>query len=959
MQQPDVNLRAVKIILPRANDRDALAAEVFIAALAGSEPVTLEIAGVPGERMFILRGPLRAMTRALHGVRNAYPQCELVDLEGTHDPALLKAPSQTGFELRLRDPAYLPIRTHVSREGRATFDDFAQAADPMIGLLAAMDGLEDGESCLAQFTISPMGDDWARFWRGQANDVDARVKAAPSAISARLLTTYLIGAAVFGGMMLGLGILGRAPNLVVFGLIGLTISGALFGLRLRLPSPPDPALIQQKVTQSAFRVCARVFVRAGTPEAARERTETLMAAFRGYNLSGANGFVFVDLPEGALATRPDPAQAARRLPYIGFLSSPRGQHPILSVSELAGLWHLPHQQAAIQNVSYAGARRLVPVASNVTDGVWVGHSDLQGQRVEVKLPRAALRGNIGLIAKTQSGKSNLMAMLAADVIANDPDAAVIVIDPHRLLAQAVARLVPEARRDKTVYWSLADRERPFGLNLIDRGGHGGLSAEAYSDKRISDVIEAFREIWSDNWGPRMENYLRWPLLTLAAANGAMVADARFVEWHAAAFDRFVTLREPFGRGTPNANALAQVAELRSSFAALQRPSETSLQEVHGAIAHGFRAYDEALVEIERGQPDGAGALIAAIREVYRAAFVQHVPNANAARPMQYTILDVNPMLVTTELRGRALGAIDPETHRHIFDWWRDSYDAYRQMNARLLLEMFTPVTTKLARFEASDVARRIFGQPDSTIDLERLIADGGVLLLDLAAGAVGPETSALIGSTILNWVASILFAQADAKTRRHVFIVVDEFQSIPGADYAFMLSELAKYGAQLVMGTQSLDLLRRMNPKTAVAWLNNTSALFAFRSGAEDADVLARELTLGDENRLTVAPGDIVGLPDFACYARVQDEQRQPQVFRIDTRKVDDGDGEALTAIIEASRRTHGRNAREVDAWLTQASARRGRPDLHRAAYEPSTRAPEHPTKDERLTRAEEGPEVR
>ena len=42
---------------------------------------------------------------------------------------------------------------------------------------------------------------------------------------------------------------------------------------------------------------------------------------------------------------------------------------------------------------------------------------------------------------------------------------------------------------------------------------------------------------------------------------------------------------------------------------------------------------------------------------------------------------------------------------------------------------------------------------------------------------------------------------------RRVLIVIDEFQSIPGADYAFMLSELAKYGAQLCMGTQSLRLL--------------------------------------------------------------------------------------------------------------------------------------------------------
>ena len=54
--------------------------------------------------------------------------------------------------------------------------------------------------------------------------------------------------------------------------------------------------------------------------------------------------------------------------------------------------------------------------------------------------------------------------------------------------------------------------------------------------------------------------------------------------------------------------------------------------------------------------------------------------------------------------------------------------------------MVTPVRTKMNRFRASNIARRICGQPESTVDLPVLINEGGI----------GQETAALIGSAIIN-----------------------------------------------------------------------------------------------------------------------------------------------------------------------------------------------------------------
>ena len=59
--------------------------------------------------------------------------------------------------------------------------------------------------------------------------------------------------------------------------------------------------------------------------------------------------------------------------------------------------------------------------------------------------------------------------------------------------------------------------------------------------------------------------------------------------------------------------------------------------------------------------------------------------------------------------------------------------------------------------------------------------------------------------------------------------------------------------------------------RTRAAWLANVNALFVFRCGAEDAEVMARELCVGAVDRLIVTAADIVGLADFACFARVRD----------------------------------------------------------------------------------------
>src|SRR5205085_4401617 len=97
-----------------------------------------------------------------------------------------------------------------------------------------------------------------------------------------------------------------------------------------------------------------------------------------------------------------------------------------------------------------------------------------------------------------------------------PPRAVLLVDPHRDLAEASLGLVPQSRHATTVFLDVADRARPFGLNLLDTG----LGWDR--DRAVANALAVFQREWGDRyWGPRMEDAFRFALLSLLDANVAL------------------------------------------------------------------------------------------------------------------------------------------------------------------------------------------------------------------------------------------------------------------------------------------------------------------------------------------------------------------------------------------------------------------------------------------------------
>lgn len=128
-----------------------------------------------------------------------------------------------------------------------------------------------------------------------------------------------------------------------------------------------------------------------------------------------------------------------------------------------------------------------------------------GEAIFGSLPEDA-RHHTYIIGKTGSGKTTLLRNLILQHIARGHGVA--LIDPHGDLAEDLLNHLPPHRADDLVYFDPGDREHPIGLNLL---------ANVPRDARplvASGIVDAFKNLWPDSWGPRMEYILHNAVLAL-------------------------------------------------------------------------------------------------------------------------------------------------------------------------------------------------------------------------------------------------------------------------------------------------------------------------------------------------------------------------------------------------------------------------------------------------------------
>src|ERR1700721_1229991 len=174
-----------------------------------------------------------------------------------------------------------------------------------------------------------------------------------------------------------------------------------------------------------------------------------------------------------------------------------------------------------------GRRCLAGTMSN--ENIDIGTREIWGGDRPFGLSRADRRQHLYTVGKTGTGKSTLLRnLIIQDIEAGE---GVAVIDPHGDLAEELLDHIPPWRTDHVVYFDPADEKYSVGLNLV------GRVPEDHRHLAASGITGAFKAIWSDSWGPRLEYFLYACVAALLDCENVsllgvqrMLVDERYREW---------------------------------------------------------------------------------------------------------------------------------------------------------------------------------------------------------------------------------------------------------------------------------------------------------------------------------------------------------------------------------------------------------------------------------------------
>ena len=272
-----------------------------------------------------------------------------------------------------------------------------------------------------------------------------------------------------------------------------------------------------------------------------------------------------------------------------------------------------------------------------------------------------------------------------------------------------------------------------------------------------------------------------------------------------------------------------------------------------------------------------------------------------------TLLGINRVLTDAAYRRDVVNIIKDPVIRDFF------VNEYEKYDPKFRAEAIAPIQNKVGQFLSSSVIRNIVGQPNSTIDINKIMDDGKIFLVDLSIGKIGEDNSALLGSMLITRIQLAAMARTNMPEdeRRDFYLYVDEFQNFATESFAVILSEARKYHLNLIMANQYVS---QMLESVANAVFGNVGTLVSFRVGSHDADVIQKEL------EPVFSTTDLVNLSNYQIYLKMAINGVTTPAFSASTlpRKAEKSGLE--DQIISASRRNWASRRDDVEEYISEWS---------------------------------------
>ncbi|APO49718.1 type IV secretion system DNA-binding domain-containing protein [Bradyrhizobium diazoefficiens] len=221
-----------------------------------------------------------------------------------------------------------------------------------------------------------------------------------------------------------------------------------------------------------------------------------------------------------------------------------------------------------------------------------------------------------------------------------------------------------------------------------------------------------------------------------------------------------------------------------------------------------------------------------------------------------TMHDVLRILSDRKFRAGIARQVKNETVRNFF------LNEFERFSFGYRADGTAPIQNKVGAFLSDPVLNRLLTAPERDLHVRRIMDEGGVLLVNLAKGRIGEDSSSLLGGLLVTTLGLASFSRAEllARDRRDFFVYVDEFQNFTTLAVANMFAELRKYRVGFTVAHQ---YLHQLEPEVRHAVLGNAGTIISFRVGSEDATYLTREF----QERFEEV--DLLQLPNYRIYLKL------------------------------------------------------------------------------------------
>lgn len=250
-------------------------------------------------------------------------------------------------------------------------------------------------------------------------------------------------------------------------------------------------------------------------------------------------------------------------------------------------------------------------------------------------------------------------------------------------------------------------------------------------------------------------------------------------------------------------------------------------------------------------------------------------------PTLFTIFDI---LNNKEFRTQALQKI---TDPRLMDFWREEFGTAGDYQR---VKMIAPINARVGRFLFSPITKRILEQKKSTVDFDDVLNKEKVLICNLAKGEISEDNCEVLGTLIITKIrqAAEKRAHMDYKERKPFYLYVDEFQNFATPSFVKMLSELGKFGINIIIVEQSTS--QQLDRSLTNIILANSGNVITFKT----ANPIDEDLMMAQFSPY-VEKGDIPNLPRYHFYMKkgaVEPEEpfsgeTEPVDMKIDKNKVE------------------------------------------------------------------------